>query len=196
MFRSFNIFFVLALFFSTLSFSQTKETEKKKDTIVATKKKKKKEYNALSPSKAAFFSAVFPGGGQIYNKRYWKAPIIWAGMGTSIYFYLDNNREYKRYRRAFKQRKNGLQDEFTLDDGTQVLSDEGLERAQKVLRNNREITILTTIGIYVLQIVEASVNAHLLQFDDGDSLSVSPSLTSDPFKLDMPALGFKLKYSF
>ena len=71
-----------------------------KDTINIVAKEKKvnsnKIYNPLSPSKAAFFSAVFPGGGQAYNKKYWKIPLAWAAVGIPTYFYLNNNSEYKR----------------------------------------------------------------------------------------------------
>jgi hypothetical protein len=152
-------------------------------------------YNPLSPSKAAFYSAIFPGGGQIYNKKYWKAPIVWAAMGTSVYLYLDNNSEYKRYRRAFKQRKAGLQDEFTVG-GIEIISEAGLESAQKTLRGNRDLSILSTVLIYVLQIVEASVNAHLLQFNTNENLSVKPIMMPDPITFEAPTVGLRLKYSF
>lgn len=153
-------------------------------------------FNPLSPSKAAFYSAIFPGGGQIYNKKYWKVPIVWAALGTSTYIYLDNNTEYKRYRSAYKQRRNGFQDEFTLDDGTELISLTGLERAQKTLRGNRDLSIMSIVLIYVLQIVEASVNAHLLQFDASDDLTVNPQILNDPVRIDPPTLGISLKYSF
>ena len=154
------------------------------------------KYNPLSPSKAAFYSAIFPGGGQIYNKKYWKAPIVWAAMGTSVYFYLDNSDQYDRYRTAFKLRSQGLQDEFTRDDGTVLISTAGLESAQKTLRKNRDLSLLTGVLLYVLQIVEASVNAHLLQFDTDDSLSVRPVITPDPLFIEAPKVGLTLKYSF
>lgn len=156
----------------------------------------KDDYNPLSPSKAAFYSAIFPGGGQIYNKKYWKAPIVWAALGTSIYFYIDNSNQYDRYRTAFKLRQQGLQDEFTLDDGTVLLSTPGLENAQKTTRKNRDLSLLTGVLIYVLQIVEASVNAHLLQFDTSDNLSVRPSLQMDQFMIESPKVGLTLKYTF
>ena len=153
-------------------------------------------FNPLSPSKAAFYSAVFPGMGQIYNKKYWKAPIVWAGMATSTSIYLFNNNEYKRYRRAFRQRESGLQDEFTLDDGTEVISRNGLVSAQRTLRNNRDLSLLATVLVYVLQIVEASVNAHLLQFDTSDHLSVKPVMISNPIRVETPSMGLRLHYSF
>jgi len=181
------------LTFSIQGFSQKDSLDIKVEKKLRLKNNK---YNALSPSKAAFYSAVFPGMGQIYNKKYWKAPIVWAAMGTSTSVYLFNNSEYKRYRRAFRQREAGLQDEFTLDDGTEVISRDGLISAQRTLRNNRDLSLISTVLIYVLQIVEASVNAHLLQFDTGENLSVKPVVVPDPIRIEAPTVGLKLNYSF
>lgn len=182
------------LCFSIQGFSQKDSVNvKQKNKIPLTKKE---EYNPLSPSKAAFYSAIFPGMGQIYNKKYWKAPIVWAAMGTSTSIYLFNNSEYKRYRRAFRQREAGLQDEFTLDSGIEVISRDGLISAQRTLRNNRDLSLISTVLIYVLQIVEASVNAHLLQFDTGENLSVKPMMIPDPIRVEPPTVGLRLNYSF
>jgi len=171
-----------------------------KDTTQVGKKKNKitfnRIYNPLSPSKAAFFSAVIPGGGQIYNKKYWKVPLAWAAVGIPTYFYLDNNSEYKRYRTAYKQRKIGERDEFTLDDGTELISLTGLERAQKTLRGNRDLSLLVVLLGYVLQVVEASVNAHLLQFDASDNISINPSILTNPINFEAPSVGFSFKYTF
>lgn len=186
---------ILLAFFALFTFYSYGQ----KDTTAVKVKQEifaKDNYNPLSPSKAAFYSAILPGAGQIYNKKYWKAPIVWAAMGTSVYLYLDNNSEYKRYRRAFKQRKAGLQDEFTLDDGTEIISEAGLESAQRTLRGNRDLSILSTVLIYVLQIVEASVNAHLLQFNTNENLSVKPIVMPDPITFQAPTVGLRLKYSF
>lgn len=153
-------------------------------------------FNPLSPSKAAFYSAILPGLGQIYNKKYWKAPVVWGAMGTSIYFYLDNNKEYDRYRTAFKQREAGLKDEFTNTDGSTLISRNGLISAQKTLKSNRDLSLLTTLVFYVLQIVEASVNAHLLQFNTNDNLSFSPTIISNSNRYEIPKVGLKFKLSF
>lgn len=153
-------------------------------------------FDPLSPSKAAFYSAVLPGLGQIYNKKYWKAPIVWGAMGTSIYFYLDNNKEYNRYRTAFKLREAGLKDEFTKDNGDLLISRNGLISAQKTLKSNRDLSLLTTVVFYILQIVEASVNAHLLQFNTNNNLSFSPTVLSNPIRFDVPKVGLKLKFDF
>ena len=187
--------FILAIFLlpSIYCFSQKDTT----NVVVKDKKINSNNiYNPLSPSKAAFYSAVFPGGGQTYNKKYWKVPLAWAAVGIPTYFYLDNNSEYKRYRKAYKLRKTGLVDEFTLEDGTELISLTGLERAQKTLRGNRDLSLLVVIIGYVLQIVEASVNAHLLQFDASDNITVNPTIMSNPIKIEAPSVGFSFKYSF
>lgn len=190
---------ILALLVFTTSFNAF--SQKDSTSVKGVKVKGKIEvtddfYNPLSPSKAAFYSAIFPGMGQLYNKKYWKVPIVWGAMGTSIYFYLDNNSEYKRFRRAFKQREAGLQDEFTQDDGTEIISRDGLVNAQKILRQNRDLSLLATIVIYTLQIVEASVNAHLMQFNTSDNLSFRPIIIQDRFLSDAPTFGMSLKFTF
>ena len=187
---------ILRIFFLLCSFCCFSQ----KDTVKIVPSNKiislNKVYNPLAPSKAAFYSAVFPGGGQAYNKKYWKVPLAWAAVGIPTYFYLDNNGEYKRYRKAYKLRKRGLIDEFTLEDGTELISLTGLERAQKTLRGNRDLSLLVVIIGYVLQIVEASVNAHLLQFDASDNITVNPTIMSNPIKIEAPSVGFSFKYSF
>ena len=188
----FIIFIFLSLSFSQLSFAQKDSTAIRARQLQLGSDK----YNPLSPSKAAFYSAIFPGAGQIYNKKYWKAPIVWAAIGTSVYFYVDNSNEYDRYRTAFKLRSQGLKDEFTDENGTQLISTAGLESAQKTLRQNRDLSLLTGVLLYVLQIVEASVNAHLLQFDTDDSLSINPTIKTDPMLIEAPKVGLTLKYSF
>ena len=188
-----NVILAIFLLSSLYCYSQ------KDTTNVVVKEKKLSSnniYNPLSPSKAAFYSAVFPGGGQAYNKKYWKVPLAWAAVGIPTYFYLNNNSEYKRYREAYKLRKTGLVDEFTLEDGTELISLTGLERAQKTLRGNRDLSLLVVIIGYVLQIVEASVNAHLLQFDASDNITVNPTIMSNPIKIEAPSVGFSFKYSF
>ena len=180
----------------SLTFSQTNDSIPKRKVKPRKLTTNTNPYNPLSPSKAAFYSAVFPGMGQIYNKKYWKAPIVWGAIAIPTYFYLDNNKEYKRFRTAFKLRKAGLQDEFTLDSGVELASLETLERAQEQLRQNRDLSILSGIIIYILQIVEASVNAHLLQFNTDDMLTLKPVIIQDQFRLDSPSVGLTLRYTF
>ncbi len=182
---------ILFLFFTLVSFGQ-------KDSIsVKNIQPLQIKHNPLSPSKAAFYSAIFPGAGQIYNKRfYWQLPLIYGGLGASIYFYIDNNNKFHRYRNAYRLRKAGLPDEFTIENGQQLISNSGLERAQQVLKRNRDLSLLSIVLVYVLQIVEASVTAHLLQFDTNDDLSIKPTIIPNQNFKETPKVGLSLKYNF
>lgn len=196
MFSKKNIFFFSIIFLSLQLYSQidstkVKDIKIKDDVFVA-----QGIYKPLAPAKAAFYSAILPGLGQIYNKKYWKAPIVWGALAIPTYYYLTNNSSYKRYRTAYKLRKNGFQDEFTDDLGNERVSLETLERAQEQLRENRDMSLLSGVILYVLQIVEASVNAHLIQFNTDDNLSIRPAMVQDPIQFDAPKVGFTLKYTF
>ena len=138
------------------------------DTIVATKNRPK--FNPLAPSTAAFYSAILPGLGQAYNKKYWKIPIVYGAIGTSLFFYFDQNREFNRTRDAFRRRLAGLDDEFP------NISLEGLERAQTQFRRNRDVSLLVAIGLYALNILDANIDAHLLSFNVDENLAVKPNI--------------------
>ena len=140
-----------------------------------TKKNISRALDPLRPAKAAFYSAVLPGLGQAYNKKYWKIPIVYTAIGTGFYFYLDNNKLYKQYRNAYKRRLAGFtDDEFYGPGDTPFLSDEALIRAQRTLKRNKELSMLVTVGLYVLNIIEANVDAHLLQYNLDENLALNP----------------------
>lgn len=152
-------------------------------------------YDPLAPSRAAFYSAVLPGLGQAYNNNYWKIPIIYAGIGTGIYFYVSNDRQYHRYRKAYKRRIAGYDDEFTNEDGDVIISTDGLVDAQRMYSRNKEISILVTLGFYVLNIVDANVDAHLGQFNISEDLSLRPTHQFDA-NTGRIATGVSLNFNF
>ena len=196
MFSKNNILTFLILLFSLHLYCQKDSTR--------VKERKSKEnlfiqeglYKPLAPAKAAFYSAILPGMGQVYNKKYWKAPLVWVALAAPTYFYLDNNSQYKRFRTAYKLRKTGLQDEFTDDLGNVSVSLETLEKAQEQLMENRDLSLMWGVILYVLQIIEASVNAHLLQFNTDDNLSFRPTFVKNPILFNAPKVGFTIKYTF
>ncbi|OUR92305.1 hypothetical protein A9Q87_07430 [Flavobacteriales bacterium 34_180_T64] len=156
----------------------------------------------LSPSKAAFYSAVLPGLGQAYNKKYWKIPLVYAAIGIPVYFYIDNNKEYKRYRNAYKRRLAGFtDDEFYGTDqngnplATPRISDDGLINAQETLRRNKELSLLIAIGGYVLNIIDANVDAHLLQYNVDENLAIRPHFKYDEQE-NAANLGLTLNFNF
>ena len=170
--KPFYIYFLLIYFTIANSFSQESEVLKIKDTIVSNTT----IYNPLAPSKAAFYSAILPGLGQAYNKKYWKIPFVYAALGSGVYFYSTNNNNYNRARTAFKLRKNGKPDEFDGLNGNPFLSEDALISAQKGYKKDKDLSLLVTVGLYVLQIIEASTNAHLLQHNVDNSLTINPKL--------------------
>ncbi|MCX7550036.1 DUF5683 domain-containing protein [Xanthomarina sp. F2636L] len=198
-----NKLVILAVFFLVFCLSTVAQEDKKKD-------KKKNENNIpteelvveagsiiqdpidpLSPARAAFYSAVLPGLGQAYNKKYWKIPIVYAGLGVGLYFYIDNNKEYNRYRDAYKRRLAGFED----DEFFGTVTTDGLQEAQKNFGRNREISLLVTIAIYALNIIDANVDAHLLQYNVDDNLSLKPHYKLNEYD-NTGDLGLTLNFKF
>ncbi len=149
----------------------------------------------LSPATAAFYSAVLPGLGQAYNKKYWKIPIVYAAIGTGVYFVVDNQQEYERYQTAYKLRISGRPDEFDGSGTNPNISEAGLIRAQEVLKKNRDLALFITIGLYALNIIEANVDAHLDDKAFNRNLSWKPTLYVNPVDKKTVA-GLNLKFDF
>ncbi len=177
-----SIFFILS--------GTTPLWAQKTELIVAQDTIKKEEIDPLRPSKAAFYSAIVPGLGQAYNKDYWKIPIVYGAIGLSVYSYSFNNTQYHNYRDAYKRRLAGYN-----DDKYEFLDDQRLISAQRFHQRNRDLSLLVAVGIYVLNIVEANVAAHLKQFNVSENLSMSPHVYQDDITAK-PQLGFALNYSF
>ena len=157
-----NYFFVFGIFLLS-NFIKSQVNDKNYDK------------NILKPSKAAFFSAVLPGLGQAYNNKIWKLPIVYTALGVSAYSFDFNKKKYWSYRNAYKRRKAGFSDdEFWGSGVTPNISNDGLIRAQKQLKRNKEMSILVTIGLYALNIIDANVDAHLMQYNIDDNLSLAP----------------------
>jgi hypothetical protein len=128
-------------------------------------------------NKATTLSTICPGAGQIYNKSYWRVPLVVGGFATTIYCIDWNNRGYQRFKKAYRLRfdydtnpelyPNGSPDEF----GGRYASS-FLKNLRNSYRRNRDLCIILTAGIYLLQIMDAHVDAHLRDYDISDDLSV------------------------
>ena len=150
----------------------------------------------LSPAKAAFYSAVLPGLGQIYNKSYWKVPLVYAGIGIPIYFYIQNSKEYDRYMTAYKRRQQGYTDDEFFYGGASAdqprVNNDGLRQGIQFYRRNKELSILVAVGLYALNIIEANVDAHLKQFNVDEQLTIAPFIETNYFT--QPQYGLTLTY--
>ncbi|WP_029034773.1 DUF5683 domain-containing protein [Salinimicrobium terrae] len=155
-----------------------------------------KPYDPLSPARAAFYSAVLPGLGQAYNGKYWKIPIVYTALGVGVYFYLENDRQYDRYRSAYKSRLAGnTDDEFYDENGQPRVSTSALIEAQRFYQRNKEVSVLVTLGLYALNIIDANVDAHLQQFNVSEDLSLKPNLDYNQFT-GTTGYGLTLNYNF
>jgi hypothetical protein len=126
-----------------------------------------------SPQKAALMSACLPGLGQIYNKKYWKLPIIYVGAGVITYFAILNSDNLRNYNKAYKLRMDG--DPKTIDKYEGEYSDDNLLQIKNFYRRNLELTVIFAFGLYALNIIDASVDANLFEFDINDNLSMKAS---------------------
>ncbi len=128
-----------------------------------------------NPTKAACWS-LLPGGGQIYNKKYWKLPIVYAGLGVSGYLIYNFGSQANLYGKEIKARYFEQTSQFNPDLAR--YTDENLVGLRDYYLRNMEISIAACALIYLLNIVDAAVDAHLYYFDISDNLSmgVQPTL--------------------
>ena len=179
-----KIFYLLIfLFISVTAFSQVSPAENPdsiKDSAELKKSKadtsvKQKIYN---PKIAARRSAIIPGWGQIYNKKYWKLPIIYAGLGISGYVFVDNIKTYKEYKFAYKARIDAAATPpdstgyNQLDDIYKVLSPGSIRSARDEFRRYVDYSALVFLLLWGLNVVDAAVDAHLKNFDVSPDLSL------------------------
>lgn len=131
----------------------------------------KKDYP--SPKKALLLTAVLPGLGQIYNKKYWKLPIVYGGVGTMVFLIIRNNKQYNRFKTALIIRDDGGIDEFTNPDTrVESLTDSSLRLLRNEALKNRELSYIGLAFSYILSGVDAFVDAHLHGFDVSDDLTL------------------------
>ena len=120
------------------------------------------------PKRAGLYSAIIPGAGQMYTKKYWKVPIIYAGLITSAYYINESHALYDTYKQTYLNRLEGDRtDEFI---GT--YTDADLVTLTAHYRRNTEVSALLFTLTYVLNIVDASVSAHLFSFDVSEDISL------------------------
>ena len=202
------IFFTAALSYSQVNRNDTIRVENHpKDTLSAIKPKSKttviaeiEKVNApytkpkFSPTKAGLYSAVLPGLGQYYNKKYWKIGVVWGAIGAGVGSTLYTNKQYKKYRNAFVAELNGQPHEFSNLGYTDLKG--ALGREQDRWKRYRDYWIAGTTLVYILNIVDAVVDAHLYEGKNDPDLSLKPTVIFDDFGKQSPTAGLSFNYSF
>ena len=122
-----------------------------------------------NPKKAGLYSALLPGLGQLYNRQYWKLPVVYVGIGVAGYFFVTNLTDYQSYRRAYIGRINNP---YPTDKYVGQYSFDQLNQYQSDYSKYLDLTVLfSTVG-YALQVIDAIVSAHLKNFDISRDISL------------------------
>ena len=182
-----TLLLIKALFVSNIAFAQINE-------------------NHHSPHKASFYSAILPGLGQTYNKKYWKLPILYAGVGALGYAIHFNTKYYKKYKSAYRDwiindpysksylefiPPNSTEEQIRREHSTWFTN--SLESKKQYYRRYRELSYIGMGALYVLQIVDAAVDAHFYNFSISDDLSLS--IVPAVLEYDSSAIGLQLTFN-
>ena len=170
--------------------SDSLRNEIRKDSIKTKRAVKKAIYS--SARKATIMSAVIPGLGQVYNRKFWKVPVIYAALGGLGYWGVTNQIKYKYYSNNLKYIYDD--DESTINetqyDATQLITEKNL------YRKRRDISIMVGALVYLVNIIDANVDAHLKTFDVSDDLSLQfkPYTGFDYNNKLLTGISIKLKF--
>ena len=177
------------------------------DTIVKTSKpaKSTKTKKPHSPKTATIMSACLPGLGQIYNGKWWKVPIVYAGLGGLGYMAYNNYYEYRSYLHAYEFKTGDLPEVVTLNEHETDLANRyatnQLQTYKESYRRDFELFTIITVAWYGLNILDACVDGHLYTYDISDdlSLSIDPYIRPAEMPIKMPqyaqvGLSFKLNF--
>lgn len=150
----------------------------------------KKQEKIHSPHKATLYSAILPGLGQVYNKKYWKVPIVYGGIATAVYFISFNSDYYNLYKNAYRDfiirdpantsyeqiilEKTNYQVADILNDATkEQWFTTTLKNKKTYYKRYRDLSYIMLIGVYVLNLIDASVDAHFFNYDVSNDLSMN-----------------------
>ena len=140
------------------------------------------------PARAAIYSAVIPGAGQVYNRKYWKVPIVFAGLGISYWFIQDNNKEFQRYKTAYLDVLNDRPDEFDGQYGADQLRD-----VADTYQRWRDLSYVAVGLVYALNIIDASVDGYFVRFDVSKDLTLHAGPALDLAARGTPGLTLSLQ---
>lgn len=158
-FGYYRFFIIFALvFFVNVSYSQKKNNQTINDTTYV---------HEHSPRKAVILSAILPGLGQAYNKKYWKIPIIYMGVGALYYLSEYNTKNYELFRDAYAY--IDLRGPVVLYEGS--FQKETLRKYKEFYKRSRDLNYIMMGGLYLLNLIDATVDAHLFDYDVSEDLT-------------------------
>ena len=168
---------ILLILIISISFVSAQKLEL--DTLT---RKQRLIKDPLTPSKAAFYSTIVPGLGQIYTEKYWKVPIIYGGLGIATYYYLYQTEQMNSFRDIYKRRIAGYTDDKYAN---RIFQNDQLIQGMNFHKRYRDLAVLYFMGFYLLNILDANVGAHLMQFNVNDQLTLRPKIEPNLLNTDM-----------
>ena len=150
---------------SQITYSEKVQSKKTKQAS-PTHPKTQEELESYHAKRAAIWG-LLPGGGQIYNKRWWKVPIAWAMIGAGGYFIYNSASNMRIYNQALDMRNHGEIDRFN-----NILTEQQIIAYRNHYRRNLQLSAFGTVGLWTLTILDAVVDAHLKTYDISDNLSM------------------------
>ena len=173
-----------------LELTASPDIKQEKDSTDSLSRELKRKQWVPNPTKATWLALVIPGGGQIYNRKYWKLPIVYGGFAGCAYALTWNGKMYKDYQAAYVDAVNEKWDSSSITDllppgyidrvsHSQIT--ETLRKRKDTYRRWRDLSIFAFIGVYLISVVDAYVDAELSNFDIGPDLSmkVEPTLINN-----------------
>jgi hypothetical protein len=148
----------------------------------------------IIPAKSALYSMILPGLGQAYNGKYWKIPIIYSLLGTMYYFAADNHQKYEDFKYAYKNFNDPDQKPEWV---RQIENSSYLKERMEFYKRNRDLNIVLGAVIYLFNILDANVDAHLMDFDVSEDLSlrIQPDINYyQAFEKKSNVSGFGIKF--
>ena len=207
-----TLFLFLILSVSYSAFSQMKEKNAEISAVDSSL------LESHSPAKASLYSAIFPGLGQIYNRKYWKLPLVYAGFGALGYSVTFNMTNYSKYKSAYIDFTDELPEtqsyldvisgslnpaDFdpvlypdTYDSKQETWFKEQLKHNMDYYRRNRDLSYIGLVGLYLLNIVDATVDAHLFDYDISNDLSMKIEPRLMYTGRNMNTLGLQISIAF
>jgi len=169
--------YLVAFAFSVISISQIKAQTQTSTTDSIYTDQNNEEQSVVvkrkhSPKLATYLSAAVPGAGQVFNKKYWKVPIIYAGFAGGIYLNNYYNKKYQTYKNAYDSIIKIKNDTATLKINGKPLNTLQIQEGRNYYRKNRDLYRICIAVWYALNIVDACVDAYLFDYDMSDNLSL------------------------
>ena len=175
--KLFSIFFIVLFCYhpNDITAQHAKDSTTKSDSVLKYNKKSVDTagVKAFNPRIATIRSAIIPGWGQVYNKKYWKLPLVYGALGTTAAIFFYNVKTYRLLKQAYiyKSDKDSSNDKY-IDAQFRNLSSSSIKTYRNQVRQNVDYSVLFFLFFWGLNVVDATVDANLKAFDVNDNLSL------------------------